>query len=339
MRALTVRANGGVGVEDLDEIPGNGELLVAALALGICATDRWVISRSPKFPAGRDRIVLGHETLGRVLRAPVGSPLESGELVVGTVRRPDPVPCPACAAGESDLCQNDGYLERGIRSLDGFGSERYFLEPDNAIHVDESLGLAGVLLEPASIVAKAWEQVDRVARSVPRRVLVQGAGPIGLLAALFAARRGYEVHVLDQVEVGAKPEQVRRLGAKYHTTMPGGPDRFDVVLECTGSLTEAAIWNAAPGGTACLIGSADHQVPASIAIAKLAQELVVHNKTVVGTVNANRRHFESAHAVLTGSETSWLASLLSAPLPLDDWHTALNPDPAQIKSLIAFNDA
>ena len=86
--------------------------------------------------------------------------------------------------------------------------------------VDRSLGLLGVLLEPTTVVAKAWEQVRVVGQRAfwePRTVLVTGAGPIGLLAALVGRQHGLEVHVLDRVESGAKPELVRALGATYHT--------------------------------------------------------------------------------------------------------------------------
>ena len=76
-----------------------------------------------------------------------------------------------------------------------------------------------MLLEPTTVVAKAWEQIERIgarATFAPHRVLVTGAGPIGLLAALLARQRGYEVHVLDQVTDGPKPELVARLGGTYH---------------------------------------------------------------------------------------------------------------------------
>ena len=56
--------------------------------------------------------VLGHESLGRVEEAPRGSGFAPGDLVVGVVRRPDPIPCPACAAGEWDMCRNGSYTER-----------------------------------------------------------------------------------------------------------------------------------------------------------------------------------------------------------------------------------
>jgi hypothetical protein len=103
--------------------------------------------------------VLGHESLGRVIDPGAAGALEKGDLVVGIVRRPDPVPCPNCAVGEWDMCRNGQYTERGIKEIDGFMSERWRIEPEYAMKVDRSLGLLGVLLEPATVVTKAWEQI------------------------------------------------------------------------------------------------------------------------------------------------------------------------------------
>ena len=146
--------------------------------------------------------------------------LKKGDLVVGIVRRPDPVPCPNCAVGEWDMCRNGQYTERGIKEIHGFMSERWRIEPEYAIKVDPSLGILGVLLEPTTVVAKALEQVAIIGRRSfwePRTVLVTGAGPIGLLAALVARLHGLEVHVLDRMETGPKPDLVRALGATYHS--------------------------------------------------------------------------------------------------------------------------
>src|SRR5919204_584312 len=101
------------------------------------------------------RRIVGHENLGRVIESPPDSGLSAGDLVVGIVRRPDPVPCAACAAGEWDMCRNGRYTERGIKGRDGYCSDRYRIEPKFAVKVDPGLGELGVLLEPASVVAKA----------------------------------------------------------------------------------------------------------------------------------------------------------------------------------------
>ena len=70
------------------------------------------------------------------------------------------------------------------------------------------------------MVDKAWEQVEKIGHRSwfePRVALVTGAGPIGLLVALLGVQRGLEVHVLDRVSDGPKPDLVRDLGATCHT--------------------------------------------------------------------------------------------------------------------------
>ena len=206
MRALTVLPGhpGSLAVTDVPEPePGDGDLLVDGLAVGVCGTDKEIAAGEyGSAPPGRDRLVLGHESLGRVREAPADSGFTPGDLVVGVVRRPDPVPCGACARGEFDMCRNGRYTERGIKDIDGYGSERWVVETEYAVKLDPRLRDVGVLMEPTTVVAKAWDQVQKIgARSwfEPRTALVTGAGPIGLLAALLGVQRGLDVHVLDQV--------------------------------------------------------------------------------------------------------------------------------------------
>ncbi|MFL6271821.1 MAG: alcohol dehydrogenase catalytic domain-containing protein, partial [Actinomycetes bacterium] len=154
------------GSARLDEVaePSSeeGALLVQTLAVGVCGTDLEISQGEYGWaPPGRDRLVLGHESLGRVLEAPAGSGLAAGDLVVAIVRQPDPEPCPSCAAGEWDMCRNGRYTEHGIKGLHGYGRERWRASAGRLVKLDPALGLAGVLLEPASVVAKAWEQIDR----------------------------------------------------------------------------------------------------------------------------------------------------------------------------------
>ena len=118
MRAITVlpRVPNSARLDDIAEPPlADGSILVRTLALGVCGTDREIVSGEyGDAPPGQARLVLGHESFGEVIEAPASSGFVPGELVVGIVRRPDPVPCPACAAGEWDMCRNGQYTERGI---------------------------------------------------------------------------------------------------------------------------------------------------------------------------------------------------------------------------------
>ncbi len=272
-----------------------------AIAVGVCGTDVEIVEGSYGWaPRGKTRLVLGHESLGRVLDPGPDCSLKKGDLVVGIVRRPDPVPCPNCAVGEWDMCRNGQYTERGIKEIDGYMSERWRIEPEYAMKIDGSLGLLGVLLEPTTVVTKAWEQVVAVGQRAfwePKTLLVTGAGPIGLLAALIGKQRGLEVHVLDRIESGPKPELVRALGATYHSgTIAGLGFEPDVIIECTGvgQIISDSFRGIAAGGVVCLTGVGAGGRTVGPAVADVAAAAVLRNNVVVGSVNANKRHWYKA---------------------------------------------
>jgi hypothetical protein len=129
------------------------------------------------------------------------------------------------------------YTERGIKEIDGFMSERWRIEPEYAMKVDPSLGLLGVLLEPTTVVTKAWEQVAAIGQRAfwePRTVLVTGAGPIGLLAALVGSSAGSRS--TSSIASSRAPSPTgSRLGATYHTGASTSVGfQPDVIVECTG---------------------------------------------------------------------------------------------------------
>ena len=111
------------------------------------------------------------------------------------------------------MCRNGQYTERGIKARHGFSSERFRIEPEFAVKIEPELGDLGVLMEPTSIVAKAWDHIDRIGRRFnswqPKKLLVTGSGSIGLLAALLGKQRGYEVHVLDRGRDLSKVAMIR----------------------------------------------------------------------------------------------------------------------------------
>src|SRR5690349_3294312 len=133
MRAVTLAPRQARSLE-LQQIPEpqpeQGAVLVRTLAVGVCGTDRELIDGAYGEAApGHERLVLGHESLGRVIQAPRESGFATGDMVVGIVRHPDPVPCISCALGEWDMCRNGRYTERGIKQADGFAAERWSAEP------------------------------------------------------------------------------------------------------------------------------------------------------------------------------------------------------------------
>jgi threonine dehydrogenase-like Zn-dependent dehydrogenase len=344
VRALTVRPGvaGSAQVADTSfPPPGEGELEVEALLVGVCGTDREIVDGDYGVaPADADRLTLGHEALGRIIRAPAGCALAVGSLVVPVVRRPDPVPCSSCAVGEWDMCRNGRYTEHGIHGAHGYARDTFGLDPAFAVTVPEGLGDLGVLVEPASVVAKAWEQIDRIGARAHRdahTALITGAGPVGLLAALLARQRGYDTHVLDRVTDGPKPGLVADLGATYHHgTLADACDPPDVIVECTGvgTLVLDAIAHTAAAGIVCLAGLSSGAHTIELDPAALNRTLVLENDVVFGTVNANLRHYQAAVDALSNADPAWLARLLSRRVPLDDFADAFRSEPDDVKVVL-----
>ena len=350
MRALTTvpLTADSLEVRDVpDPTPHEGDLLVDGLAVGVCGTDREIARGEYGWaPPGHDRLVIGHESLGRVREAPAGSGFEAGDLVAGVVRRPDPVPCGACANDEFDMCRNGEYTERGIKEIDGYASEQWTVEAEYAVRLDDRLGEVGVLMEPTSVVAKAWEQVERVGARAwfePRSVLVTGAGPVGLLAALLGQQRGLDVHVLDQVTKGPKPQLVHGLDATYHhSDMEAVMRRVkpDVVIEATGvpALVLGAMGGTAPYGITVLTGVSSRGRTIRLDAGELNRDIVLENDAVVGSVNANLRHYAQAAEALAKADLDWLGRLVSRRVPLADFAQAFEAQDDDVKVVLTLDD-
>jgi glucose 1-dehydrogenase len=347
MRALTV-APGIANSARLDDVPepprADGAVLVRSLALGVCGTDREIVSGSYGWaPPGEKRLVIGHESLGEVCEAPAESGFRPGDRVVGIVRRPDPVPCPACAVGEWDMCRNGRYTERGIKERNGYGADFFRIEPDFLVKVDHALGDAGVLVEPTSVVAKAWDHTERIGRRSrawqPQTLLVTGAGPIGLLAALMGAQRGLDVHVLDHHDSVEKRAIVRELGGTFHLEKLTDTLKPDILMECTGapSVVRDALGRTAPAGIVCLVGVSAPGHDLDVDVGSLNRTMVLDNDTVFGSVNANRTHYETAVEALGRADKTWLARLITRRVPVEQWTQSLDPQPDDIKVVVDFS--
>jgi threonine dehydrogenase-like Zn-dependent dehydrogenase len=349
MKAITVEPKqpGTVRYEDVPE-PGahEGSILVEAVAVGVCGTDVEIVEGKYGWaPPGKTRLVLGHESLGRVLDPGPVTGLRQGDLVAGIVRRPDPVPCPSCAVGEWDMCRNGQYTERGIKQIDGFMSERWRIEPSYAVKVDATLGILGVLLEPTTVVTKAWEHTLAVGRRAfwePGTVLVTGAGPIGLLGALLGRQLGLEVHVLDRAETGPKPALVRALGATYHTCSVASVGfEPDVILECTGvgQVIAESVDAIGASGVVCLAGVGHGGSVPKVATADIASTAVLKNNVVFGSVNANKRHWYKAAEALARADRQWLGQLITRREKPENFRQALVRKPDDIKVVLQFTEA
>jgi threonine dehydrogenase-like Zn-dependent dehydrogenase len=346
VRALTVTPGQQSGAElvELDEpSPEEGEVLVQTVAVGVCGTDREILAGEyGEAPPGEDRLVLGHESLGRVLEAPDGSGLVEGDLVVGIVREPDPEPCGSCAVGEQDMCRNGRFTEHGIKGVHGFARDRYRADAQGLVAVPGAWGCAAC----SSSRPRCWPRPGSTSSTSADaaggsrgRSSSPAQGPVGLLAALLGSQRGLEVHVADLVEDGPKPELVTRLGGTYHAgPVTDVPLAADVVLECTGvpAVIASVLSGTAMGAVVCLAGvSSPGRI--DVDLGSLNREWVLQNDVVFGSVNANRRHYEAAVQALTQADPAWLDDMITRTTDVLSFADALEEHDDDIKSVLLFD--
>jgi len=342
VRAVTVRPPApGVRVEDVPPpVLGEGAIRVAVLECGVCGTDHDVAEgKYGTAPAGSPYLILGHENLGEVAEvAPGVGGFRPGDLVVATVRR-GCGRCRFCRSNRSDFCETGGFTERGIGGAPGYMADEYVEIPQYLVRVDPALRAIAVLLEPLSVVEKAITQGQRVldrkeptpgylAAGTPR-ALVAGTGAIGMLAAFVLRTRGYDVVGIDR-HGDDTPAGVllHRIGAS-HANVAEGLEAlpradFDLVIEATGSVAlDLRLANVlGPNGVLVLTGIPDPtDAPMPVAAGSLFREVVLGNRAIVGSVNANRSDFEAGLQDLALFEARWpgaAASIISARRPLED---------------------
>jgi len=355
MRAVVVtpgEQGSGRLAEVPDPRPRPGEVLVRVSEVGLDGTDIEILEgQYGEAPPGEDYLIIGHESLGQVQELADGAGgLSPGDWVVAIVRRPDPVPCRNCAADEWDMCLNGQYTERGIKGRHGFLAEFYAEAPKFLVKVSEKLSPFAVLLEPLSIVEKAVEQIKRIqSRMVwqPQRAMVLGAGTIGLLAGMVLRLQDLEVHIYNRSEQKIKRDVTESIGANFICAeeRPLGHELereigpLDIVVEATGfsPLAFDAMDMVGPNGIVCLTGVSGGSRALQIAADHLNLEMVLMNKVVFGTVNANRRHFETGVHHLQEIEARWpgvLSRMITRRYPIERFTDALRRSSQDIKRVV-----
>ncbi len=362
MRAIAVKPEqkDSVHLQEIEKpTPGPGELLVQVLETGICGTDLEIVKGLIGVaPAGNDFLVLGHESLGRV--AEVGPDVESsgwqpGDLVVSTVRRPCHQPDPNCASGHNDMCLTGNYFERGIKQQHGYMTEFYTDSVEYAVKVPPHLQAVGVLLEPTSVVEKAIFQAFKIQERLawePRRAVVFGAGPIGLLATLVLRSRGLEVYTVAHSPAGPanrKAALLERCGANYISSqatpieeLKSKLGQIDLMVEATGSSEVAfkALYSLGANGVLALTSVSGGHNSLALDTNILNMNMVMNNQVVVGSVNANRSYFEMGVESWGSIEQQWpglLADLITRRLPMDEFQQAFSRDPDGIKTVLQIS--
>ncbi len=148
------------------------------------------------------------------------------------------------------------------------------------------------------------------------------------------------MHVLDRAETGPKPELVRDLGATYHTgsVLDLGFEP-DVIVECTGvgSVIADSIQKVGAGGIICLTGIGAGGATGR-ATADMAAGAVLKNNVIVGSVNANKRHWYRAGENLARSDREWLSRLITRREKPENFQQALERRPDDVKVIIQFSE-
>ena len=202
-----------------------------------------------------------------------------------------------------------------------------------------------MLLEPTSVVAKAWDHTQRIGQRTrswrPKTLLVTGAGPVGLLAALMGCQRGLEVHVLDHRENLLKRRLLDSLGAIYHAESLRDLNGLkpDIVMECSGApaVVRDVLGSTAASGIVCLVGVTAPGHDFDIDIGLLNRNMVLDNETVFGTVNANRAHYQMAGDALAKADKDWLERLITRREPVEQWTKSLERLQDDIKVVVDFS--
>ena len=270
MRAAVLRGPGDLVLEERPvPEPGPGQVVVRIASVGVCGSDvhYYEHGRIGRFVVDQP-LVLGHEAAGEVTAVGPGVDAPAvGQRVSIEPGVPDLV-CAQCQAGRYNLCPAMRFF--ATPPIDGAFAEYVVVHAAFAHPVPDVVGDdAAALLEPLSVAVWACRRGGVTAGS---RVLVTGAGPIGLLAVQAARAFGATEVVVSDVNP-ARLELARELGA---TTVvdarPGGLAGLDrapeVLLECSGhpGATAEAIRALAPAGRAVLVGMGGDEVTLPLSV-------------------------------------------------------------------------
>lgn len=274
---------------------------------GLCATDRKIVQGRHPLGApeeGSERLILGHESLGEVVEAGENAAgLRVGDLAAIAPRRPCAPPCAQCRRGRSDLCASGEYTEMGIVGRDGMLCDYVGSEARYVFAVPPELGGLGVLMEPASVVEKAWRRAAQArealfGETLSRRALVLGAGPIGMLAALLGRLRGSEVATVSLEPADSeRARRLRAIGVDYARADEFDAAGFDTILDCTGSPTAVFdhLGRAAFNAVIVLAGGcAPGRRREPIDVGGFLIDSAVKNLVWLGTVNADADSWRAA---------------------------------------------
>jgi L-iditol 2-dehydrogenase len=309
--------------------PGSREVLVEVTAVGVCGSDvhYYEHGRIGQHVV-RAPLVLGHESAGRV--AAVGESVTKHAVGDRVTLEPG-VPCgrcEQCRAGRYNLCPDVVFF--ATPPIDGAFTNHVVIHEDFAFALpDELSDDVGALMEPLSVGIWACRKAGVQAGD---RVLVTGAGPIGLLAMQVAVANG-----ATQVEVSDVNEHrlalAERTGATRGVRAGGeAPSTADVLIECSGhpAALQAGIGALRPGGTAVIVGMG----PGETAEVPLA---LIQNRELWLTGTFRYANTYPAAIALAASGRVDLEAIITGHFALDETERALRAaleDPRSVKAMV-----
>jgi len=316
------------------------------LKVGVCGTDREIASFQYGFPppAGSEFLVMGHECLGEVIETgPDVQHLKPGDLAIPMVRRPcDHPECAPCRAGRQDFCITGDYKERGIKQLHGFLTEQIVDEALYMNPVPQVIRDVAVLVEPLTIAEKGLIQALEVQKRLPwghepKRAVVLGAGPVGLLGAMALRNSGFMVTVYSRDrEPDPSADISKAIGAKYVSSQDATSDQLaaqvgniDLVYEATGNSKFAfdVLKVLGTNGLFVLTGVPGKHPASEVDTDRIMGNMVLKNQCLLGTVNAGKDAFQTAVKDLTAFHARWpdaVKNLITGRFPLEKFAEPIN---------------
>jgi L-idonate 5-dehydrogenase len=240
-------------------------------------------------------LVLGHEIAGTVLRVGERVELAPGERVVIDPSSPCGL-CPMCRRGRPNLCSAVQFLGSAARfpHVQGGFRERLITRASNCVRVPDGLALeTAVMSEPLAVAVHA---VSRAGSLIGRRVLVTGAGPIGLLIALVAGHAGASAVIVTDI-VSAPLECAARMGATWTVNVATDTeelDEVDAAFEASGAAPAlpSALRALRPAGKLVVVGLPSGLVPIP------ASTMITREVDVTGSFRFDHDEFRAALAML-----------------------------------------
>ena len=255
MRAVVMQGlHQPLALETLDDpTPQAGEVIVKVGRCGICGSDLHM-TEDPAYGINKGDI-LGHEFAGEVVALGKGAEgLKLGDLV-SVIPLKSCGHCESCKSGEVAWCDHFG--------LQGGGYAEYAVtKPNQCIRLPQSASLAdGAIIEPLAV---ALHGVNMSGMKPGDKVLILGAGPIGLAVAFWARRKGASDVIIQDLAT-FQEARAMEMGATGFSVSPDDPVRGveqmlgtkpDIVFECVGvpGLIAQAVEQVRKRGTICLLG-------------------------------------------------------------------------------------